>query len=97
MLIEEEFVPRLKYLTFPELLGPPQPEQLLRCEARALGCRTGMNHGNVDHHLKSLVEMGLVEEKRYESTGIRMLRPSAKRVSILLKRGMGLKIEVVKE
>lgn len=63
----------------------------------ALGRRTGMNHGNVDHHIKGLIEMGLVEEKRYGSTGIRMLRPGAKRVTILLKRGMGLKIEVVKE
>ena len=56
-----------------------------------------MNYGNVDHHVKGLVKMGLVEEKRYGNMGIRMLRPGAQRVSILLKKGAGLKIEVDKE
>jgi len=56
-----------------------------------------MNYGNVDHHVKGLVEMGLVEEKRYGSMGIRMLSPVAQRVSIQLKKGAGLKIEVEKE
>jgi DNA-binding transcriptional ArsR family regulator len=63
----------------------------------ALGRRCGMNHGNIDHHVKGLVEMGLVEEKRYGNMGIRMLRPGAQRVSIQLKKGAGLKIEVDKE
>ena len=47
--------------------------------------------------MKGLVEMGLIEEKRYGNMGIRMLRPGAQRVSILLKKGARLKIEVERE
>jgi len=63
----------------------------------AVGRRCGMNYANVDHHVKGLIEMGLAEEKRYGNMGIRMLHPGAQSVSILLKKGMGLKIDLIKE
>lgn len=59
----------------------------------ALGRRCGMNYGNVDHHVKILIEKGLIEEKRYGRMGIRILRPGHEQIHILLKRGMKVKIE----
>ena len=43
--------------------------------------------------MKDPVEMELVEEKRYGSIGIRMLRPGPLCVSIQLKKDAGLKIK----
>jgi len=59
----------------------------------AVGRRCGMNYANVDNHMKGLVEMGLVEERRYGNMGIRILRPGHEQVNIQLKRGMKTKIE----
>lgn len=58
-----------------------------------LSRRTGMNHSNVDTHLKKLVEFGLVEERRYERTGMRMIAPSVQAVIIQLSRGNKVAIE----
>ena len=54
--------------------------------------KTGMNHSNVDVHLKKLTELGLVEERRYGS--IRMIRPGFQQLQIQLKRGLRTKITV---
>jgi len=62
----------------------------------AVGRRCEMNYENVDHHVKGLIEKGLVKQKRYDG-GIQMLQPGAQCVSIMLKKGIGLKIKVLKE
>ena len=54
--------------------------------------KTGMNHSNVDVHLKKLTKLGLVEEKRYGN--IRMIKPRFQQIQIQLKRGLRTKITV---
>jgi DNA-binding transcriptional ArsR family regulator len=52
--------------------------------------KTGLNHTGVDHHVKKLVELGLVEERRYGS--IRMIKPTFDSLVVMFKRGMGVKV-----
>ena len=59
-----------------------------------LSRKTGMNHSNVDTHLKKLVEFGFVEDRRNGKMGMRMIRPTVQAVIIQLKRGMKFAIEV---
>ena len=57
-----------------------------------LSRKVGMNSGNVDMHLKKLVEHGLVTERRYGK--IRMIGPGFEELSIQLRRGKRTRITV---
>lgn len=57
-----------------------------------LARKTGMNSGNVDMHLKKLVEYSLVTERRYGK--IRMIRLRFTDLSIRLQRGKRARITV---
>ena len=55
-----------------------------------LGRKTGLNHGSCDIHVKKLIELGLVEEERYNT--IRMIKPAFDSFTIRFKRGIGPKM-----
>ena len=55
-----------------------------------LSRKTGLNHTGVDHHVKKLVELGLVEEKRYGA--LRMIKPSFDSLTVVFKKGLGVRI-----
>jgi DNA-binding transcriptional ArsR family regulator len=57
-----------------------------------LARKVGMNSGNVDMHLKKLVEHGLVTQRRYGK--IRMIRPGFTELYIRLQRGKRTRITV---
>ena len=57
-----------------------------------LARKVGMNSGNVDMHLKKLVEHGLVTERRYGK--IRMIRPGFTELCIQFQRGKKTRITV---
>ena len=54
-----------------------------------LGRKTGLNHGSCDQHVRRLVDMGLVMEKRYGE--MRMIRPAFDSLTVVFKKGMGVK------
>ena len=53
--------------------------------------KADMNHSSVDRHVKRLVEMGLVYERRYGQ--IRMIKPAFNSFNIQFKKGLDVKIE----
>ena len=55
-----------------------------------LSRKTGLNHTGVDSHVRKLVELGLLEEKRYGS--IRMIKPSFDSLAVVFKKGIGVKL-----
>jgi predicted transcriptional regulator len=55
-----------------------------------LSTKTGLNHTSCDIHVKKLIGMGLLEEKRYGN--LRMTRPSFSSLSVVFKKGMGVKL-----
>ena len=57
-----------------------------------LSRKTGLNHGNVDRHVRKLVEVGLLEERRYGA--VRMIKTSYTSLMISFKRDIGVKINV---
>ena len=58
-----------------------------------IGRKTDMNYKNVDAHVKKLIKLGLLEERRYGS--IRMIKPAFTSFEITLKRGLGVKLHVI--
>ena len=57
-----------------------------------LSRKTGLNHTGVDNHVKKLVELGLVEEKRYGT--IRMIKPAFHTFNIRFKRAIGVTMQI---
>ena len=51
---------------------------------------TGLNFTGMDSHVKRLVELGLVVEKRYGE--IRMIKPLFDSLSVVLKKGLSVKL-----
>ncbi len=56
-----------------------------------LGRKTGLNHTSCDNHVKKLIGMGLLEERRYGK--LRMIRPSFDSLAVVFKKGMGVRIQ----
>ena len=57
-----------------------------------LSRKTGLNHTGVDRHVKKLVELGLVEEKRYGA--LRMIKPAFHEFTLRFKRGIGVTVKI---
>jgi DNA-binding transcriptional ArsR family regulator len=55
-----------------------------------LARKTKIQHSSCNYHVKKLIEMGLLEERRYGN--IKMIRPTFNSLTIELKKGFGLKI-----
>ncbi len=55
-----------------------------------LSRKTGLNHTRVDSHVRKLVELGLLEEKRFGA--IRMIKPSFDSLAVVFKKGIGVKL-----
>ena len=55
-----------------------------------LSRKTGLNHTDVDRHVKKLVKLGLVEEWWYGA--LRMISPSFDSLAVVFKKGLGVKI-----
>ena len=51
----------------------------------AVSCRTGLNHGSVDNHLRDLMRLGLVLEKRYGS--IRIFEARFRALRVVFQKG----------
>lgn len=82
-----------------ELLGSKTMIRVLRVLAEEgelhiseLARRTRMNHLAVERCAERLRQLGLIEERRYGR--IRVLRPLFEELRIILKRGVGFKIEI---
>ena len=58
----------------------------------AVSCRTGLNHRSVDKHLRNLMRLGLVQEKRYGS--IRIFEARFRALRVILQGGCPITIEV---
>ena len=54
-----------------------------------LSRKMGLNHTGVDSHVRKLVELGLLEEKRYGA--IRMIKPAFDSLAVVFKKGTGVK------
>ncbi len=55
-----------------------------------LSRKTELNHGSCDTHVKKLIKLGLLTEKRYDA--IRMIKPVFDSFTICLKRGSNPKM-----
>ena len=57
-----------------------------------LARKTGMNHSNVDRHVKKLVKIGLIIENHYGS--LRILKPAFSSFTIQFKKSLGVKLSI---
>ena len=62
------------------------------CNISMLSRKTGLNHGSCDRHIKKLLALGLVSERRYNN--IRWIRPEFISLTIEFRRGMRPKMTV---
>jgi predicted transcriptional regulator len=53
-----------------------------------LSRKTGLNHSSCDAHVKKLVSIGLLEERRYGN--LRMIKPTFDSLAVVFKKGFGL-------
>lgn len=57
-----------------------------------LSRKTGLNHTSCDIHVKKLIGMGLLEERRYGN--LRMIKPAFFTLNIQFKRGLGVSMKL---
>ena len=55
-----------------------------------LSRKTGLNHTSCDIHVKKLIGMGLLEERRYGN--LRMIKPTFDSLTVVFKKGLGVRI-----
>jgi predicted transcriptional regulator len=59
-----------------------------------LSRKTGLNHSSCDVHVKKLVSIGLLEERRYGN--LRMIKPTFDSLAVVFKKGFGVRITLMK-